>query len=206
MGVLLLRLPKLEAIETDERDFVEFWSQQYEAGKYTDEEYYEPFLNTQKDLTEEAINKLFKWKTGGRGFPALEKLKEVKDRLEKLNEIRHFDTISRDNMDMDKIGEWWECARQFWRNPYVWDKFLLHIARPDIFAIFDQRAFAAWEYIDNKEHPEIWQSKPEGYLNYCDFVFGMCERTGKSPRDVDRALFSFGGFIGEWKKIIPLEP
>ncbi|MHC1602341.1 MAG: hypothetical protein ACXQS4_03830 [Methermicoccaceae archaeon] len=53
-----MKLTKVEAIETDEKGFAEFWSQQYEAGKYTDEEGYEPFLNAQKELTEGAIGEV----------------------------------------------------------------------------------------------------------------------------------------------------
>ena len=189
-----MKLPKPEEIKKDEKDFVEFWSKKYEAGKYTDEEYYAPFLNMQKDLTEEAIDKLFEWKTGGWKTPPYKKLDIVKDRLEELNELRHSDYLSRENMD--EIKKWWEWTDNFWPSGYVWDIFLLHVARPDVFAIFDERTFQAWKYIEGKDYSEIWRCELDGYLDYCDLVFGMCERTGKSPRDVDRAMFSFGGFLG----------
>ena len=58
----------------------------------------------------------------------------------------------------------------------------------------DQHVFRAWNFlIKNKvEEPE---QTPDNYLKYREFVKALSVKSGKTFREIDKALMTFGQFI-----------
>lgn len=164
--------------ETNQLEFVDFWSKQY---NYSNEHIYDD--NIGKELTEERIFKLFQWKNGT-PLSAL-KLKSVKENY--LSDS----TIFPENPSIDFVRK--ELLKT---GGAIWRIFWIHCHYPKQFPIYDQHVHRAmahiqgWDDIEiptyNKKKVDLYLTK---YLNFYD------EFKGLPHKKVDEALWSYGKFL-----------
>ena len=171
--------PVLGISHVSPNDFVRFWDQMYfgfDEGVYQD--------NINQPLTEERIVRWFEWKNGMR--LSANKLQTVRRNFTPKELIGH-------DADARTLSE-------FLNRPggAIWRIFWLHLQHPLYFPIFDQHVHRAmaillkWPEIDI---PNNDPTKIRTYLDsYCPFFkrFDGCEH-----RKIDRALWSFGEFLGQ---------
>lgn len=180
---------KLEKVDSEQ--FVSFWSERYNQGKYSDDEYFRN-LNLEGLLSEDNIRYLWEWKNAG---PLSPKKKPVIEKtINKLTEINKFRKLSRiNNNDIDLF---YKLTSEIVGTGLIWRIFLFHIARPDEFPIFDQHVFRAFNFI-NESAVDI-SAVPESmedYNNYRDFFWNFVKESNKHWREADKALMAFGQFL-----------
>ena len=164
--------------ETNQIEFVDFWSKQY---NYSNEYMY--YDNIGKELTEEQILKLFQWKNG---TPlSVLKLKSVRENY--LDDT----TIFPENPSMDFIRK--ELLKA---GGTIWRIFWIHCHYPKQFPIYDQHVHRAMAHIqewDDIEIPNSNKKKVDLYLTkYLNFYNEFKELP---PKKVDEALWSYGKFL-----------
>lgn len=171
-----------KAVEVEIEEFVNFWSQRY---IYPEQQLY--YENIGCELTEERIFNLFLWKNGVR-------LSERKRNSVQENFIKR-----RSQLEQFKINtsprEFLEVFRE---GGAIWRIFWLHCFRPDRFPIYDQHVHRAMAFIQNRVIEEIPQYDPRKIDAYIDRYIPFYEKFAMvGPRNLDKALWSFGKFIKE---------
>lgn len=170
-------------------EFISFWRQYYDEGKYPDKKY-ESNLNKNGLLDEDGIKYLWEWKNGN----PLSKKKQlvIKKTIEKLADLNNFRKL--DRITSDGAKSLWEIAGQI-TNGFVWRIFVLHMARPQVFPIFDQHVFRAFTYLTTGEIPEKMTRELKNYDAYRKFFFSVVDQSKKEDREVDQALMAFGQYL-----------
>jgi hypothetical protein len=170
--------PVLSASDASLKDFVAFWKQFYSYDKGGKDFYQE---NRPLPLTDAQIAKWFEWKNGRR--LASKKAESIR---------RYFKPTERIRGDADE-----ETLRRFLNKPggAIWRIFWLHLQHQH-FPIYDQHAHRAMAFMLNSNNitiPVYNPAKVEVYLkDYCRFFDRF---NGIEPREVDKALWSFGRFL-----------
>ncbi len=173
---------------TTAEEFVTFWSAQYKDPLET--LYLE---NIGRPLTPERILALYTWKNGGK--LSANKLKAVRKNFIKwIEEVQRLSekTTGKAFLDRFSIGG------------AIWRIFWLHCWQPEHFPIYDQHVHRAMTFIKKIEEQDAHElndvrdgQKVSLYLNR---FLPFCERfAGLSPREVDRALWTFGKFLRDWR-------
>ncbi len=171
--------PILVARQVTQQEFVEFWSGLYPEKKYSEAIYQE---NIGRELTEDRILALFKWKNG------------MQPSEKKANSIKRFLSPS-ERIDSDADEETLTKLLNR-RGGAIWRIFWLHLQHHQKFPIYDQHAHRAMAYLlkwDKLKIPDEDAQKITVYLkDYLPFFdsFDDCDR-----RKVDRALWTFGRFL-----------
>jgi len=164
--------------DTNQLDFIDFWSKQY---KYSNEYLYNE--NIGKDLTKDRILKLFEWKNGT--TLSTKKFKSVMENY--VNDTTVFP--SEPNKDFVK-KELHKSGGTIWRI------FWIHCHYPNIFPIYDQHVHRAMAHLQGWTELEIPKSnkkKVEIYLEkYLDFYNNF---KGLPHKKVDEALWAYGKFL-----------
>ena len=159
----------------DQTDFIKHWSAKYEYLSSMECRYEE---NIGKCLTPERIEQLFVWKNGSK--LSSRKLQRVQDNYT-ATPPENFPTRYLDHKQAGGA---------------IWNIFYLHCIAPNEFAIFDQHAYRAMNYLKTATFREIPKSNREKYRIYLDeyqpFVKSI---NGFDLRTIDRALFAFGKFL-----------
>ncbi len=85
----------------------------------------------------------------------------------------------------------------------------LHFLQPDYFPIYDRFVFLAINYINNKQLPQIPYKNTQTINSYSEYEnkyvsqFVMIKKmTGLESRVIDKALWSFGHYISNSKKLV----
>jgi len=180
---------RLKSEPTKIADFVSTWGKCYEEGKYSDKNY-EKNLNRQGLMTADNIQLLFKWKNNMPLAPKKQKITDaVNAKLQTLNNFRLLPNVTEAEFD-----SFWKFTCSIIGSGIVYRIFLAHISRPDDFPMVDQHVLRAWNFlIKNKvEEPE---QTIVNYLKYREFVKKMSMQSGKTFREIDKALMPFGQFI-----------
>ncbi len=168
--------------ETTKTRFVEFWSARY---KGYDEDFYQK--NIGKQLTKQRILDWYEWKNGMPLAP-----------LKLTSVITNF--VSRRN-ELDEVSPGVtaeEFLRRFASGGVVWRIFWLHIWQPRNFPIYDQHVYRAMRFIQGGEKKEISKKDSEKIHSYVDEYLPFYARfDGFNHREVDKALWSFGEFLGQ---------
>jgi hypothetical protein len=170
-----VQLPVLREAFVSTAEFINFWSKQY---SYENDHLYDD--NIGKELIEDRIWALFKWKNGG----PLSKKKQASVKENFINEI----PCNLDNVNLltylNKAGG------------AIWRIFWLHCNRPNIYPIYDQHVHRAMAKLKNwgrLEIPSKNKVKVEMYINhYLPFWREFLEYP---PKKVDEALWSYGKFL-----------
>lgn len=76
----------------------------------------------------------------------------------------------------------------------VWKVYLLHIARPNDSPIVGQHVLKAYHYLTTGKIAKPPQTL-ETYKTYKNFFHKITKETGKEPREVDKALITFGQYL-----------
>ena len=175
---MIIYEPKKVGRET----FVEFWSQRYQ---YAHEHLY--YNNIGLPPTSERVLELFIWKNGT-PLSAL-KLQSVRQ-----NFVQRIDEIANSPVSENASN----FLARFKSGGAIWRIFWLHCWQPNKFPIYDQHVHRAMTFIKTgrkEEIPEYDPKKIESYINrYLPFY---SEFQGLDHRNVDKALWSFGKFLGE---------
>ena len=180
---------RLKSEPTKIADFVSAWGKCYEEGKYSDKDY-EKNLNRKGQITADNIQSLFEWKNNMTLAPKKQKIaKAVKAKLPTLNKFRQAQNVTKAEFD-----SFWEFTCSIIGSGIVYRAFLVHISRPDDFPMVDQHVLRAWNFLENNkvEDPEQTLAK---YLKYREFVKEMSKQSGKTFREIDKALMPFGQFL-----------
>jgi hypothetical protein len=169
--------PALKIVPADAENFIESWQRLYSGY---DEKFYAD--NIGKELDSARINAWFVWKNG-----------TPLSRIKSASIERYLSPEERISEDADL-----EQVRQFLGRPggAIWRIFWTHLQWPKRFPIYDMHVHRAMAFLVGSEPKEIPTQNPRKvccYLQqYLPFVerFKMCK-----PRNVDRALWTFGRFL-----------
>jgi len=171
--------------ETNQVEFIDFWSKQY---KYSNEYMYDN--NIGKELTEKRILELFQWKNG----TILSVLKQRSVQEHYLKDTTKFPK----NPTIDFIRN--ELLKP---GGTIWRIFWIHCHYPKLFPIYDQHVHRAMAHIqdwDNIEIPNYNKKKVEIYLTkYLNFYN---EFKGLPHKKTDEALWAYGKFLTQDYRII----
>lgn len=168
-------------------DFVRTWAATYHDPR---EHLYEE--NVDQPLTPERVLTLFKWKNGG----PLSHAKEASVQ-------RHFLSRLHDRPELPEDGDV-RAALDLWPDGgLIWRVFWLHIQQPAHYPIFDQHAYRAVAWITGNEPPEIPPSDLKKAMLYQESFVPFIRSLPRMDRDVDRALFQFGKFLKDWRRVLP---
>ena len=174
-----IRGPVLRLRQVTCRDFVQFWERLYFPY---DENFYQKHI-VQPPKSEQQIIDWFEWKNG---MPLSEKKKKTI--------LRHFvpdrECIGHD-ADTDTLTT-------FLNRPggAIWCIFWLHLQHPRHFPIYDQNVHRAMAFMLKWTDHEIPASNPKKVRIYLEKYRPFLSRFDDcKPRQVDRALWSFGRFL-----------
>ena len=175
-----MRYPVLTWQDESQETFVEFWSSITSLRDEKNEESYR--TNVGQQLTKDRIRSLFEWKNGG---PL---------------SARKANSVSRYFNQEEQIPANATTAEltQFLTRPggAIWRIFWLHIQHPSRFPIYDQHVHRAMAYLMQlhpREMPEANKDRVRAYLD--DYVPFFAQFSAMAPRQVDRALWTFGKFL-----------
>jgi len=204
-------IPQNEAIADGDlgnaQEFVQFWSQFYVyhiriLGGAADIDYIAE-LNLQHDLTQQNCQRLMRWKdpqflthqilngpNQGQVNPRVERVLDV---LPQINAFRNENLTEAQFLD---------CTGNVFPNGLVWQVFLFHIARPDIYPIADQHVFRTFCLHRQAQHEDTWQFYQQ-YRAYFAAIANACgiPRTHENVaelKEIDNALMVFGQFLGRY--------
>ena len=176
--------PILAASQVPPQDFVLFWDQLYSGY---DEDFYR--ANIGQPLTEERIKDWFTWKNGGR--LSANKAKSIR---------RYSSPEERIDHDVDAVE-----LEAFLNRPggTIWRIFWLHIQHPPHFPIYDQHVQRAMAFMLNWSELETSDDNPKKVRMYLEFYRPFFDRFSDfDHRQVDRALWSFGRFLQEYRDVV----
>ena len=181
---------RLDFVDCSLSAFLSFWAKCYDDGKYPDSGY-ENNLSRGRKLTKENIRPLLEWKNGkelsSHKRPFVER---VICNLEKFNEFRSLSEVKEGDMK-----KFWDIVCRIVKSGLVWRVFLLHVARPNDYPIFDQHVLRAQTYIETVQitAPKITLEYYES--SYIPFFRCVCQTSAQESRQVDKALMAFGQFL-----------
>lgn len=170
-------------------EFISFWDQLYSGY---DEAFYQE--NIGQPLTEERIQKWFAWKNGR----SLSK--------KKIQAVSRYGAPE-ERIDANADSE---ALFAFLNRPggTIWRIFWLHLQHPSQFPIYDQhvhRAMAALCEWPKLEISAVNKTKVRTYLE--DYRPFFARFQDHNPRQVDRALWSFGRFLASaYGKLLACRP
>jgi hypothetical protein len=192
----MLIYKSFQSLPATTAEFVQFWSGVY--GEDQSEKLYTD--NIRRELNEQRILELFKWKNGGR----LSALKEASVR-------RNFVMRQRELQELQPDQNIEDCLSRFAEGGVIFRIFWLHCWCPDRFPIYDQHVHRAMAFIKNGQPEEIpaddaskTRSYIEMYLPFFATLDGI--DLGSEERVVDRALWAFGKFLKRNLSIMGTEP
>jgi len=172
-------------------EFVDFWRRVY--GNDEIEKLYSD--NIGRELTEQRILDLFKWKNGTR----LSNGKEASVRRNFVERRQELDQLQPDHTIENLLA-------RFSEGGVIFRIFWLHCWRPDRFPIYDQHVHRAMAFIldgQPEEIPAADTPKTAAYINrYIPFhaTFDSIDIPSVDralDRTVDKALWAFGKFLAD---------
>lgn len=180
---------KLTFQKSSGKDFIHFWSDCYDFGKYSDDEYLKN-LNKDGTLSPENVQFLFEWKNNKPLSKKKQKtVDQIIENIFELNKFRQLPVISK-----EEFRKFWIFISMIIKHGMIWRVFLLHITRPQDYPIFDQHVLRAWNYIKNDKIEELDKTL-EFYNEYRIFFFDLASKFEPDHRKVDQALMAFGQFL-----------
>ena len=179
MQDVIMQFPVFIETIVNKSEFINFWSKQYD---FKNEHLYNQ--NIGKELNEDRIWALFRWKNGG----PLSKKKQVSIKENFINEqIGIPSNLNNYNL------------RIYLKKPggAIWRIFWLHCNNPKIYPIYDQHVHRAMAKLKRWDRdlviPSQNREKVEMYINsYLPF---WSEFTEFPSKKVDEALWSYGKFL-----------
>ena len=184
-----IRFVKLDVKPSSLEEFVSFWAQFYDEGRYPDR-IYEDNLRKGRLLQKNNIIPMLEWKNGR---PLSDAKKQIAFKIVKnLQELNRFRSLK--EVDAEHFDRFWSFISGIVRTGLVWKVYLLHIARPDDYPIVDQHVLRAHHFLVHGEITDPDQTL-ETYNSYRDFFFKIAKESGKEFREVDKALMSFGQYL-----------
>lgn len=194
-------VPKWKHVST--REFVNFWESLYPASFQSEKEYrlaeecYSKNVKDVKEITEDNLRALFKWKHGQDWEQASWKKKlgfqKAIDNLERLNEFKHFQRVTD-----AQVESFLRFLSRITRGR-IYKPFFFHICRPLEFALYDQHVFRAWQFLIHLGIQEV----PDDFEVYKQYNRFFAEHVQKidtdeqweARRSLDKALMAFGQFL-----------
>jgi hypothetical protein len=170
-------------------DFISSWSKLYDEGEYSETDY-QANLNRNGLLKPDNIQYLFLWKNGMKLSAGKQRTPDkAVAKIATLNSFRQLPSVNESD-----FLKFWQFACSIVGSGLVFRIFLAHIARPDDFPIVDRYVLRAWNFLINNtiEEPE---ETVVNYLYYREFVLDLKRQSGKSFREIDKALMAFGQFL-----------
>jgi hypothetical protein len=170
--------------ELDKEPFIDFWSARYDAN---DDTFYKD--NIGQELTEKRILEWFEWKNG-----------RPLSKKKRTSVLKNFVARRR---ELDEIPEDEEPAaflKRFSEGGRIWRIFWLHLCNQR-FPIYDQHVHRAMRFIQYAVIKEIPGGEADAIRCYLEEYLPFNEQFKDLPqRDVDKALFAFGEFLGKCSK------
>lgn len=183
-----MRLIVYEPLQVDQKAFVSFWAERY---KGYDDEFYQ--ANVGQELTERRILDLFTWKNGT-------ELSEAK----RQSVLRNF-VARRSELTLAANETATQLLARFSEGGAIWRIFWLHCWQPMRFPIYDQHVHRAMRFVESGVREEIPKRNPQKVSVYLNrYMTFHTQFDGMPYREVDKALWAFGKFIGE--NNFPREP
>jgi len=178
------------------KEFIQFWQQYYSESTYPEKEY---LYHLKKDgsLTPEDLLYLLEWKNAKplsqKKQLIYEKAKKNLDRLMKYRNLGRFKA--------DHEFELYSLVSEIVRTGLIWKIFLMHVARPDDFPLFDQHVYRSYYFLKNGEIIDrtLTEDDKNLYQEYFSYVTKIRDDTSLDLRTIDKALFAFGKFLKEHK-------
>lgn len=183
-----MRLIIYEPVSAAAKAFIEFWAARYTGA---DDDFYD--ANVGQELTEARILAWFAWKNG-----------TPLSARKKMSVQRNF--VARSG-ELDRLHNHTptQLLAHFSEGGVIWRIFWLHCWQPKRFPIYDQHVHRAMRFIETGVKEEIPRKNPDKIRAYIDQYLPFHARfEGMPQREVDKALWAFGKFIGE--NNFPVEP
>jgi hypothetical protein len=169
-----------QPVEADINEFVDFWGQRY---RYPEEHLYDD--NIGRELTDQRILNLFRWKNGT--LLSEKKYDSIQQNfIQRRDELLQFEGNLVPNEFLEKFGKGGAIWRIFW----------LHCFRPGEYPIYDQHVHRAMAFIQGEPEEIPQYDDARKIKTYIERYLPFYERFAAiDMRKVDKALWSFGKFI-----------
>jgi hypothetical protein len=180
--------PIYQPCEANLSEFIQFWRRVY-GDDDTERLYHD---NIRRELTEQRILDLFKWKNGGR-------LSAPKERSVRENFVEHRHELEQLQPDQPIQN----LLANFPNGGVIHRIFWLHCWCPDHFPIYDRHVHRARAFIlmgEPQEIPPDDCAKIASYIEYVPFhqefnATDIPDVDLAQDRTVDKALWAFGKFL-----------
>jgi len=175
------------------RSFIDYWSSFYSDN--WEESHYFDQLNLGRDLTDENVRKLLSWKS--RRF--LAGRSDGKENPHVAKVLRNLDSLNRFRRGEITEGEMRAIVGTIYPEGFVWNVFLLHIAKPQVCPIVDRNVLQSWAAHTHGRNNLDWKV----YAAYSNYFATIAEALGiprttdevRELKRIDNALFEYGRFL-----------
>lgn len=184
--------------------FVECWERYYTDD---DREYFEQ-INVGKDLTEDNLTRLLRWKdprmlthprkADGAPNP---RVTQVLAQIDSLNRFRRGDSTA---------DEFQAITQKIFPNGIIWQLFLFHLARPADWPIADRHVFRSYSVLFNARAPDSIAAFGSYSNRFRELAAEFRRRAAIEDTDeaaivrtnkrLDNALFAFGQFLDAYDR------
>jgi len=186
------------------REFVGYWSHFYRYNitvPDTKEQIdYLSELNIGNDLTEENVRRLLRWKDPQRlTHPIQSGPNASQDNRHVVKVLAALGQLNRFRNEQSTENEMKDITAQIFPNGMIWQIFLLHIAKPDVYPIADQHVFRAFS-LDTPTAVAINWETYDAYKGYFGRI-AQAVNVAQTPdnirqlKRIDNALMVFGQFL-----------
>jgi hypothetical protein len=198
------------------RRFVECWSRFYSdritASGTKDRIDYFAELNLGRDLTEENVRRLLRWKDPQHlTHPVVSGPNARQDNPAVVRVLRNLAAINAFRNDRLAEADMRRTAEQIFPQGPVWRVFLLHIAKPHSYPIADKHVLRAFSLHTQQKVKQNWNWGT--YLAYRNNYFGQIAQALsvaqkieniRELKRIDDALLAFGRFVGlYYTRLVP---
>lgn|GEM_PF-5612672 len=185
---------ELQGRPTTVTGFVDFWAKFYGYDDAT----YSQNIHEKGRVTTHNVVALMGWKAGRFSKEAENYAKAVPTRV--LNGSRRRPPMSDRQLltQYHQVLGHLQAAGLARSKPIIWPVFLCHIAQPRTTPIYDVNVWIAWGRIDGwilSKHYKQMPSSFTAYLEYRTWFNGLVGTYHLEPRELDRALVTFGRFL-----------
>lgn len=191
---------KLRLIESPPQEFLRLWAPLYREGPVNDRLLKENLRRGQK-LDPAGLESLWHW----RRQRNLEKedwaiLDRLQRSLERINRFRMKPGVTE-----EETLDFYEEAADWIPDDLVLRVFILHLARPHQFPLFDEKIYLAHQVITDlppKKPKPLASDNDAAYFSFMKTFFQMVAAGAKPEDSLYQALSAFGDFLSRYQSVI----
>ncbi len=186
--------------ECSPQDFLRLWAPLYQEGPVSDE-VLKQNLNPGQKLEVRHLQPLIHWRLQkDMDQEALDSVNRLARSLENINAFR-----AKRKLSEDEILDFYEQAAAWFPEDLILRVFILHIARPHQFPLFDPSLYLAHQVLtDNPPKPPrpLGPDDDGAYFHFMKTFFQMETAGAKPKEDLVKALSAFGRFLTDYGTVL----